>query len=150
MLDQGQMNPNEFIYSGLGGGNHINLIDPTIYQIAGGTVRLVQSAVIGENVRMLTDVLGGVVDGAAVGVEVGVCDWLSTVHVCSAAGAAAVSATCVLRRACPGTLAGTRSAKRWPVARHNVTISCTKDVNGRLTTIDQIERLQRVREIAGP
>ena len=73
MLDQGQINPNEFIYSGLGGGNHINLIDPTIYQIAGGTVRLVQSAVIGENVRMLTDVLGGVADGTAVGVEVGVC-----------------------------------------------------------------------------
>ena len=34
---------------------------------------MVQSAVIGENVRMLTDVLGGVADGAAVGVEVGVC-----------------------------------------------------------------------------
>ena len=49
MLDQGQINPNEFIYSGLGGGNHINLIDPTIYQIAGGTVRLVQSAVIGAS-----------------------------------------------------------------------------------------------------
>ena len=43
------------------------------YRITGGTVRLVQSAVIGKNVRMVTDVLGGVADGAAVGVEVGVC-----------------------------------------------------------------------------
>ena len=71
MLDQGQINPNEFIYSGLGGGNHINLIDPTIYQIAGGTVRLVQSAVVGANMRILTGVLGGVADCAAVGAAVG-------------------------------------------------------------------------------
>ena len=33
---------------------------------------MVQSAVIGKNVRMVTDVLGGVADGAAVGVAVGV------------------------------------------------------------------------------
>ena len=105
----------------------------------GGTVRLVQSAVIGGNVWILTGILGGVADGAAVGVAVGAV-WLAEHCVCSAVGAAAVSATCVLRRACPGTLAGTRSAKRWPVARHNVTVSCTK--NGRLTTIDQIEGLQ--------
>ena len=63
-------------------------------------------------------------------------------HVCSAAGAAAMGATCVLGRT--GTLVGTHSAKRWPVARHNVTINCTKD--GRLTTIHQIEGQQRVRE----
>ena len=29
MLDQSQINPNEFLYSGLGGGNHISFIDPT-------------------------------------------------------------------------------------------------------------------------
>ena len=34
---------------------------------------MVQSAVIGGNVRILTGILGGVADGAAVGVEVGVC-----------------------------------------------------------------------------
>ena len=107
-------------------------------------MRLVHAAVIGENVRILTGILGGVADGAAVGVAVGAV-WLAEHCVCSAVGAAAVSATCVLGRACPGALAGlARAAKRWPVARHNITVSCTK--NGRLTTIDHIEGLQRVRE----
>ena len=36
------------------------------YQITGGTVRLVQSAVIGANVRILTGVLGSVADGATI------------------------------------------------------------------------------------
>ena len=35
------------------------------YRITDGTVRLVQSTVIGANVRMPTGVLGGVADGAA-------------------------------------------------------------------------------------
>ena len=49
---------------------------------------MVQSAVIGEKLRMVTDVLGGVADGAAVGVAVGAV-WLAEhcVHVCSAVGA---------------------------------------------------------------
>ena len=37
----------------------------------GGTVRLVQPAVIGANVRILTGALGGVADGAAVDATVG-------------------------------------------------------------------------------
>ena len=67
---------------------------------------------------------------------VGQCEWLSTVCIimCSAVGATAVSATCVLGRACSGTLVGTHSAKRWLVARHNVTISCTKNGRLQLTT----------------
>ena len=46
---------------------------------------MVQSAVIGANVRILTGVLGGVADGAAVDAAVGAM-WLvkHCVHVCSA------------------------------------------------------------------
>ena len=78
-------------------------------------MRLVQSAVIGANVRTLTGVPDGVADGAAVDATVGAA-WLAMhcVHVCNAVGATAVS--CVLGRACPGTLAGNRPVKRWPVA----------------------------------
>ena len=69
-------------------------------------MRLVQSALIGENVRILTGILGCVADSAAVGVAAGAV-WLAEHCVCSAVGAAAVSATCVLLgRACPGALAG--------------------------------------------
>ena len=70
-------------------------------------VRLVQSADIGENVRILTSILGGVADDAAVGVAVGAV-WLADHCVCSAVyvGAVTVGATCVLGRACPGALAG--------------------------------------------
>ena len=68
-------------------------------------MRLVQSAVVGGIVRILTGILGGVADGAAVGVAVGAV-WLAEHCVCSAVGAAAVSATCVLGRACPCALAG--------------------------------------------
>ena len=64
---------------------------------------MVQSAVIGAAVRILTGVLGGVTDGASIGA---VCLAEHCVHVCSAVGAAAMSATCMLGRACPGALAG--------------------------------------------
>ena len=49
------MNANEFIdlFGGLGAGG-------LKYRIIGGTVRLVQSAVIGANMRILVGVLGGV------------------------------------------------------------------------------------------
>ena len=74
---------NEFIYSGLEAEIIlISLIQR--YWITGGTVRLVQSAVIGGNMRILTGILGGVTDGAAVRVAVGAV-WLAEHSVCMCA-----------------------------------------------------------------